>query len=160
MISRSIVSSRLAVVFAGFGLLLALGCGDDTGLSRRYPVSGTVKYKGEPVAKGQITFAPTSADGRAANGDIVDGSYSLTTATPGDGALPGSYNVTVVSVEADTTKLKEVAKGGQFHHDKDFGKAVASAKKLVPSKYSLADTSGLKAEVKAQSNKFDFDLTD
>jgi hypothetical protein len=34
------------------------------------------------------------------------------------------------------------------------------AKRLVPEKYSSPETSGLRAEVKAQSNSFDFPLTD
>ena len=39
--------------------------------------------------------------------------------------------------------MKAVAKGGQFHHDAAFFKANKNAKSLVPSKYSLAETSGL-----------------
>lgn len=150
---------RAAALLAGMGLIFVLGCGDDTGLGKRYPVSGKVTYDGKPVEKGRIDFVSTSG-GRAASGDIVNGEYTLTTATPKDGALPGSYKVTIASVEVDTSQMEAVAKGGQFHHDKTFAKAVASAKKLVPSKYALADTSGLTAEVKEQSNKFDFDLKD
>jgi hypothetical protein len=151
---------RGAVALAGVGLLFVLGCGDSTGLAKRYPVSGKITYNGKPVEKGTISFVPTAPDGRSATGEISGGSYSLTTAEPGDGALPGSYKVTVIARDMDTSKLKEVAKGGQFHHDKEFAKAVSSAKPLVPSKYSLIDTSGLTAEVKAQSNPISFDLTD
>jgi hypothetical protein len=56
--------------------------------------------------------------------------------------------------------LKAIAKGGQFHHDKTFAKTVRNAKRLVPSKYQLADTSGLTATVKAESNTSDFNLKD
>ena len=62
--------------------------------------------------------------------------------------------------EMDTTKLKDVAKGGQFHHDKDFAKAVKTSKALIPPKYQLASTSGLTAEVKASSNTIPFELKD
>src|SRR5262249_21369166 len=122
--------------------------------------SGTVTYKGEPVPKGNIAFVPASSDGRAANGPIENGRFSLTTATPNDGALPGSYKVTVISEDIDTTELKEIAKGGQFHHDAAFAKAVANAKHLVPSRYKVADQSDLTAEVKPQSNSFTFELKD
>jgi hypothetical protein len=142
------------------GLALALGCGDTSGLSKRYPVSGTVKYNGQPVEKGTINFVPTAADGRPATGDIASGSYTLTTATPGDGALPGSYKVVVISEDIDTTKLKEIAKGGQFHHDETFAKAVTSAKNRVPPKYKLPDTSDITAEVKAQTNSIPVELKD
>jgi hypothetical protein len=39
-------------------------------------------------------------------------------------------------------------------------KARATAKSSVPAKYGKVASSGLKAEVKEESNKFDFDLTD
>jgi len=135
-----------AVALGSVALLTCLalpGCGDGTGLAKRYPVSGKVTYKGAPVEKGRISFAPASADGRVADGQIENGYYRLTTLAPDDGALPGKYKVTVVSREMDTTELKAVAKGGQFHHDASFFKAAKNAKALVPSKYSLADTSGL-----------------
>jgi hypothetical protein len=151
---------RGAVALASMGLFLVLGCGDSTGLAKRYPVSGTVTYGGKPVEKGTISFVPAAPGGREATGEISGGSYSLTTAAPGDGALPGSYKVTVIAKEMDTTKLKEIAKGGQFHHDEHFAKALKNAKPLVPSKYGVPETSGLTAEVKAQSNSINFDLTD
>jgi hypothetical protein len=162
MSTKTFSISKLAtVITSGLALVLIVGCSDTTGLERRYSVTGTVKYKGEPVEKGRVDFIPVEGSkGRAASGDIEQGSYSLTTATTGDGAIPGSYKVTVTSMEVDTTKLKEEAKGGQFRHGPEIAKANAAAKRLVPSKYSLPDTSGLKAEVKAESNKFDFNLED
>jgi hypothetical protein len=160
MIAPRTLAVRFAVMVAGLGLVIILGCGDQSGLATRYPVSGKVTFNGQPVEKGTISFVPTQADGRAASGEITNGSYSLTTATPNDGALPGSYKVTVVSKEMDTSKLKEVAKGGQFHHDADFAKAAKNAKSFVPSRYSLADTSDLTTTVAAKSNTLDFDLKD
>jgi len=145
---------------ASMVILACLGCGDDTGLAKRYPVSGMVTYKGEPVKNGTINFVPTTADGRPAAGQIENGNYSLTTLAPNDGAIPGKYKVTVMSTEADTTELQAIAKGGQFHHDKAFAKANKTAKVLVPSKYNLPDTSGLEQEVKDQSNKIDIPLPD
>lgn len=145
---------------ASMGILACIGCGDNTGLAKRYPVSGNVTYKGTAVEKGIISFVPTTADGRPAAGQIENGRYTLTTLAPSDGALPAKYKVTVVSKEVDTTEMKAIAKGGQFHHDKAFAKANQTAKSLVPAKYGLAETSGLEKEVKAQSNSIDFDLAD
>jgi len=141
-------------------LVLVVGCGDDTGLAKRYPVSGTVTYKGEPVEKGTINFIHTAPDGRDASGTIANGRYSLTTATPDDGALPGPYKVTVVAQNIDTTELNAISKGGQHHHDAAFAKAAKNAKNLVPARYKLADTSDLTAEVKPQSNSIPLELKD
>ena len=154
----------------------ALGCGDDSGLARRYPVSGTVTYNGKPLERGNISFAPDGPGGRAAGGTIVDGRYSLTTHDLDDGALPGKYKVSIAAKEADTskvdlTKVKKGTGGNLTEAQKKViaaaypqliaGKAAAVAKNLVPAKYSSPETSALTFEVKEQSNTgVDFDLKD
>ena len=146
------------------GLCLLAGCGDDTGLGKRYPVYGTVTYKDSPVEAGRVSFIPADTKNenqRAAAGDIQNGSYSLTTAVDGDGALPGEYFVTIASKLVDDSKVKEtIAKHGGGGRQQDVAKAAASAKNLIPGKYQLPETSKLKVTVKEQSNKFDFPLTD
>ena len=107
-----------------------------------------------------VAFIPTSPGGREATGALDNGKFTLSTATPDDGALPGSYKVTVLAQEADMTESAKIAKGGMFHHDAVFAKALKNAKSTVPSKYRLADTSDLSAEVKPQSNSFSFELKD
>src|SRR4051812_47562957 len=75
------------------------GCGADDGIGQRYSVRGKVTYKGEPVTKGTVGFVPMDSSGRAAIGEIQpDGSYTLTTLIPLDGALPGKYRVSVSAV--------------------------------------------------------------
>jgi hypothetical protein len=152
-----------AVITSGLGLLIVLGCADNTGLAKRYPVSGKVSYKGAPVAKGRVDFIPAKGgDGRTASGDILDGNYTLTTAEKDDGALPGSYKVTVTSAVLDPAAeaaLKEQSKGGQYRlgpETKDIMKG--AVKSLLPSKFSLPETSGLTAEVKEQPNTIDLNL--
>jgi hypothetical protein len=87
---RRISRSAFALSATAAALLIALGCGDD-GLGKRYPVSGKVTYKGEPVASGSISFYATNdASGtRGASGVITDGAYSLSTQGDSDGAFPG-----------------------------------------------------------------------
>src|SRR6516165_1659415 len=87
--------SELSALFVG--LTLVAGCSDDGFGRKRYSVHGTVTYKGENLAKGQIAFVPEAQGGQAASGQIEDGYYSLSTLTPGDGALPGKYKVTVAA---------------------------------------------------------------
>jgi hypothetical protein len=159
----AIATRRSASLAASlFGLLvLAAGCGDGTGLAKRYPVSGTISYKGTPVATGSITFSPVDvAGGRSATGEIEDGSYYLTTAVDGDGALPGEYKVSITSRDVNYDQAMAGVEGGMPKQD-DVAKAINDAKDLVPSKYSLPDTSGLTYTVAEGSNRnVNFDLTD
>jgi hypothetical protein len=139
-----------------------LGCGDDSGLERRFKISGTVKYKGEPIPKGTIAFEPADlTKGRVASGFIENGSYTLTTSgtTPGDGALAGDYKV---SISASDLDLSGVAKqdGGMIHQgEKAHRDAISSAKSLVPTKYARSESSGLTAKVDG-AKTINFDLTD
>lgn len=156
-------------ILVALGLLGIVACSDD-GLDKRYPVSGTVTYNGKPLEKGSINFVPDAPEGRGALGEIKDGSYTLTTQSPGDGAFPGKYSVTITDLnvdlgaaEAATKELaakKKVEMSSPMIDQAEAAKALKSAKNTVPGKYAQIDSSGLKAEVKAQSNTFDFALTD
>jgi hypothetical protein len=143
------------------GATVILGCGDDSGLSRRYKVTGRVTYKGQPVRKGTIAFEPANPPlgaGRHASGFIDNGSYTLTTAIEGDGALPGDYNVMISSSDLDT---RELAKGGLLHQgDAAHQKALKAATSPIPLKYAQSATSGLKAKVEAKPTEISFDLKD
>jgi major membrane immunogen (membrane-anchored lipoprotein) len=144
--------------------VLVSGCGgDQSGLDRRYSVSGKVTYKGEAVPKGGITFEPVNPAppvGRHASGTIENGYYKLTTSTQDDGALPGEYKVIIVATTLDMSDMAKKS-GGLIHQgDKDFQKAVESAKSLVPAKYNKAETTTLKATVTTGSNTVNLELTD
>lgn len=143
-------------------LLVVVGCGsDDTGLSRRYSVSGTVKYKGEPVPKGSITFEPTSESGRHATGTIENGAYSLSTSgSSGDGALPGNYKVIIISTTVDMTELAKKSGGLVRQGDTDFQQVLKNAKDVVPKKYFRSETSPLTAKVEEKAQTINFDLED
>jgi hypothetical protein len=135
----------------------APGCGD--GLKPRFPVAGTVSYKGQPVPKGTVSFAPADGSGEGAFGEILDGSYRLTTHTTGDGAVPGRYRVSITSAEVITPPAA-------FDTDPNatpeaaVAKAQRTAKHRVPTRYASPDSSGLTAEVKPESNSLDFKLVD
>jgi hypothetical protein len=155
---------RASGLLVGLGLVAILGCGANDELGNRYPVSGQVTYNGQNVEKGTINFHPVdAAKGRGANAPIEDGYYSLSTLSAGDGAFPGQYEVTISAVEVDSSKIQEeVSKKGGVQGGVMPPELLARAprKYLVPQKYGSLSTSGLKAEVKEQSNKFDFPLTD
>jgi len=145
----------------GLGLLVVAGCGDDTGLPRRYAVSGKVNYKGQPVEKGNIIFEPNDlATGKFATGTIENGYYTLSTSGDHkDGALPGNYKVAIVSKLVDMSQVEANRQGGSGRQD-DVYKAEKKAKSLIPKKYERSDTSGLIAKVEEKSNTVNFDLTD
>jgi hypothetical protein len=168
-----LIRTRSAQYLFGFligpGLLCVLGCSADDGLGRRYHVSGTVKYKGEPVAKGQISFVPAKGGSlQGASGVIENGSFKLSTLGPGDGALPGDYKVTfsAYSISEDEQKA-EAAKIAAKHGMKPdqipptlLGRGAKNAKRVLPTKYQVAETSDITAKVEEKSNYYEFDLKD
>jgi hypothetical protein len=148
--------TSVRTLVCGVVALTGGGCGSDDELARRYPVSGQVQYKGEPLVKGRINFIPEDkATGRPASADIADGAYRLTTQTPEDGALPGAYQVSIVAVEQDAAAAR-TSGGMPFHVDLGKAKRVP----LIPKKYFDPALSGLTAEVKPTSNTINFDLHD
>jgi hypothetical protein len=126
-------------------------------------VTGRVTYAGKPVTQGRIMFYPEA--GRAALGTIApDGTYTLTTFKPNDGALVGSHRVTIHATRVGAGSLaaprsieEEVERSGRGAPG---GKVLVAGKVdwLVPEKYSAPGTSGLTATVGRGSNTIDFDL--
>ena len=111
------------------------GCGSAGGSpSELIPVKGKVTYKGQPLTKGLIQFAPRNT-GREASGQLqADGSFVLTTFKEGDGAVAGKHRVFV----------------------SEFDKRLARDRALL--RYASPNTSGLTAEVSQEKTKFTFDL--
>src|SRR5687768_13818099 len=80
------MSLLVAILFNG---LITAGCGGSSGMA---PVSGSVTYKGKPVAKANVSFTPLEGTGRAASAFTNEsGRYTLGTLTASDGAAPGKY---------------------------------------------------------------------
>ncbi len=169
MWNRSQIIHRCVALMIAPALVYVLGCSDD-GMGKRNPVSGTVKYNGQPVAKGRINFVPKGGAGHGAHGEIVDGSFgSVTTLNPGDGAVAGEYTVTVDTREVDEAAAKAEGEAIAAKHGmKNLAqlppeiqaKAFAKAKSSVPAKYQSSGTTDLKATVMEGSNSFDFELKD
>jgi hypothetical protein len=142
-------------------LLVMASCSTDNGVGKRYPVSGTVTYNGQPLEKGQIRFnSEDLTDHLHADGEIKDGLYTLSTVGNGDGAQPGKYKVTVTSRdESHIPRFRE--DGTPIPRSSEIAKMEMEAKSLIPAGYSDLSTTTLAAEVKAQSsNSIDFKLSD
>jgi hypothetical protein len=107
-------------------------------------VRGTVSIAGKPLRTGTVMFVP-NGNVPSASGEIDSaGRYTLTTYSPGDGAVIGPHRVMIVAVEPVGRGLPEDPYNG--------------LKQLTPPKYGNEKTSGLTAEVKAGTNEINFDL--
>jgi hypothetical protein len=148
---------------SALAMLVVIGCGTSDELGKRYPVYGTVTYKGTPLEVGTITFYATGkdAEARGARGSIKDGADTLSTIGGDDGAFPGDYEVAVAARAPDMSLAKaNQEKTGGSMRQYDVAKAFKTASSPIPKKYESTNDSGLKAKVEARSNKIDFELTD
>lgn len=103
--AKWIAGGLLPVQRVFFGLLVCLsvaGCsGQDDWQASTYPARGSVVINGEPPVNLIVTFHPVDASVDVRQSEpwgIVkeDGSYSLRTYEPDDGAPPGEYQVTLL----------------------------------------------------------------
>ena len=129
-------------------MVVLAGCG--RGRERTYPVSGTVRIDGRPLAGCMIMFRPEQ--GPVASGWLDDeGRFELTTYRPRDGAVAGRHQVWLAPPET------------QFDIPDDEIEFLQDTSRLrqpppFPAKYLSFATSGLTAEVEAKPNEFRFDL--
>jgi major membrane immunogen (membrane-anchored lipoprotein) len=161
------LSRRLLAMLAFPALLVMASCGTDDGLGKRFPVSGTVTYNGNPLEKGEISFIAEDAKANiGASGHITNGSYTLATGGNDDGAQAGKYKVTITAKEDFLAKAKADFQKDSKRTDSEYipgrfvSQAEAAAKSLIPTGYGDVRTSNLTAEVKPQSNTLDFKLSD
>lgn len=125
---------------------LVAGCGGSGG-PEMAKVSGKVTYQGKPLTKGTISFISVDPSGSNANSVIgPDGSYTLQTTNPNDGAVVGEYRVIVSDI--DPNALNTPAPG----------EPVKKQERTIPEKYEKPDTSGLTKKVVSGSNTFDIAL--
>jgi len=147
------------LVIASVALLcpaIVVGCSGGPAANPNRPatvaVSGTVTYNGQPVDGATVAFLPQKPDGTGASG-LTDaaGKFTLTAFEPGDGAVPGSYLVTVTKTEAQG--------GGEVQENSEA--TPTAPKSLLPEKYGNPQVSGLTAEVKeGEKTEFVFELKD
>lgn len=148
------MNNLVLLICAAAGCLFVIGCGTGNQNPPTSPVSGKVTYKGEGVEGATIQFLPSGPEAKVANAiSEADGTYALSTFEPGDGAMPGKYNVTVrklVSVE------QGIQRGGE-----NAGQPAYVNKDMLPKKYRSQGSTPLEFEVTTDGeNTFDIDLTD
>ena len=128
----------LPVALTG-GLFLLLGGCENAGT-----VSGTVRYKGQPLSEGSVSFL--SAKGQMATGTIdKSGRYVVSHMPVG----PAKVTVQVVSTEGPPPM--------SFGPPPKTAQGTATGIK-IPMRYSVATTSGLQHTVTKGKQEFDIDL--
>lgn len=159
------------------GILVSsfLGCSTDDKIPK-FPVSGSVTYKGKPLEGAIVSFTPTTAGRPASAVTDSNGKYALSTESNGDGALADIYKVTIAKYDRqppaqlptpqeprDATKdMLDITDEYPAAYDEmdAVEKSAVIAKNLLPPKFSNPRTSTLVAEVKSTNdkNEFNFDL--
>ncbi len=156
-------------VFVGSACLALAACfvGCSGGGGGDYPdtvaAKGTVTYNGSLVEDASVVFSPASGDDAAYGTTDAQGVFTLKTSWGADGAVPGSYKVTVsktgdgvgeaVEVDAEDEEADMMADEGT--------EEAAKITEHLPEKYKYADSTDLEEEVKADGdNNFKLELTD
>ena len=139
---------RLCVLVGVSAFLV--GCGAGSVAPATVPVKGIVMYKGNPVPKLSIGFTPDK--GKLAFGTTdAEGRFTLTTNKPGDGAMVGTYKVTISFVSDEIPEMPGLP-----------GTEKKPPESPIPVKYADPKTSELTKTVDkdAVKNNFTLELTD
>lgn len=130
-------------------VLTAFGCGGENDAPETVSVTGIVTYQGNPMPNLSVGFIPEK--GMLASGITdADGRFDLTTSEAGDGAIVGSYKVSINFVPEQTPEMP------------GFPGSENAPKSPIPTKYADISTSGLTATVDSDpaKNDFKFELND
>ncbi|MBM3995038.1 MAG: DUF4198 domain-containing protein [Planctomycetes bacterium] len=129
----SLASVYIAAVLAGL-----VGC-SPAGVPT-HPVHGEIYYRGRPVAEAIVVFHPLGDNPATAIKPMAhtdaQGRFTLTTLTPGDGAPPGDYAITV--------ELREAVLVGE--------EKTRTGQSLLAKRYSSPDKSPLRFRVMPGDN--------
>jgi len=128
----------LPLVFAGTAMVFVMGCGT----SEFSEVTGTIRFKGELVPDGGITFVSANGTGPTAGGMIKEGKYTASNVPHG-----------MSKVRITSSKITGMRKA----YDTPDSPTIPIEKELLPSKYNNATE--LTYDVKPGSNQKDWDLT-
>lgn len=128
--------NRFLLVFCCAGLPL-FGCAAGDNLPKTVPARGLLTLDGKPLEGASITILPASATAQGATAiSESNGTFSMKAFEQKDGALPGSYTVTVT--KTNVIKGEGLNADGGENITYSFG---------VPRKYTTATTSGLTLEI-------------
>lgn len=150
----------LVALVLGVSLVTA-GCSGQQGADRpaTYAVTGIVTHNGKPVEGAMVKFELADGSRSAVGKTDASGKYTLTTFGSDDGALPGSYKVSIVQYE--TPPITPAKSEAEYVPPEMLPASAKPAppRNLLPSKYADVKSSNLTATVTENGeNKFDFNL--
>lgn len=155
-----IIRSRWFGICATISLASVVGC--NSGGPALAKVTGTVKFKGQPLNAATVTFI--YPDGQMASGTSdQNGKFEMTTGGR-DGAPIGTAKVTVSKAPEisgiDATKATPRDMSEMFQKKQEMMKKEAMSKKSeIPARYSNPDQSGFTANVQSgDKNDFTYEL--
>ena len=124
------------------------GCGNN---SKMAAVSGSVTYRGQPLANAQVNFAPVAGGAIATGQTDASGKFQLGTMSINDGALVGKHKVSVVA-RGPNRPLRPGEVGSGMPGD------TAPGDPLIPVKFFDPQSSGLEREVVRGANDIQLKL--
>lgn len=138
--------NRILLCTATFAVLSTLtGCGGEAPYSgdQRFPLSGKIVYRAEPVASGTLSLVPESEGGHPSGGTITNGEFQI---PEEKGPNKGKYRLQVYWHKPTGKKTK----------DTDTGEEIDVVEQVIPPKYN--DASQLSFEVTGDPEKDKVDL--
>ncbi|QDV51841.1 hypothetical protein [Gimesia fumaroli] len=125
------------------------GCGSQkeyTG-EKRFPITGTVSFKGEPVSSGMISLIPEDGNSNPAGGPIENGTFSI---PEEKGPNKATYRVAVYWRKPTGKKVK----------DADTGEEIDQVKQVIPAKYNDATELSVVVAGNPEEDVLKLDLTE
>jgi hypothetical protein len=151
-------STIVLLTLLAFGGLIA-GCGSNG--PETVKVRGIVSLDGKPVEDATVGFTPKDG-GRPAMGTTdASGQFTLTTFTPGDGAVVGTHTVTVSKIRSSGQQVDASTVPAGSNAMPLSGPTAPGAIKIqwvVPPKYADPKTSGFTVDVKRGMEPVTLDL--
>lgn len=124
-------------------LLAVLGCGG----GELVPVKGVVTVDGKPLAGATVQLIPDSPAGKQALGTTdAQGRFQLSTNQPRDGALRGTYKVTV-QLPPQVEASAPAATQDEAQSASPAGRSLKRPAIVLPAKYSQPDQTVLRHKV-------------
>jgi hypothetical protein len=174
----SMTVCRIMFVAVACCTVLTIGCSKGANAPQLVPADGEVTYKGSPIAGATITFIPEKGPLAMAVTDL-GGKFTLSTGSfPGVTAGPVSVSISAYTPgqgkssdsaavskppQSEAEAADYLKKAGQMQEAMNRGESAAASqpKSLIPERYTKAETSGLRFEVKASGeNHFPIELLD